>query len=51
MFYPISKGIVKNWEDMERVWAHAFNKELRIATDHPVFITETSLNPKSDCKK
>ncbi|OMJ73231.1 hypothetical protein SteCoe_28105 [Stentor coeruleus] len=40
MSYPISRGIVQNWEDMERVWAHAFNNELRTATDdHPVFIT------------
>lgn len=52
MSYPISRGIVQNWEDMERVWAHAFNNELRTATDdHPVFITEASLNPKSNREK
>ncbi|OMJ68933.1 hypothetical protein SteCoe_33482 [Stentor coeruleus] len=52
MPYPISRGIVQSWEDMERVWAHAFNNELRTATDdHPVFITEASLNPKSNREK
>jgi actin-related protein len=44
--YPIENGIVKNWEDMERIWHHAFFNELRVAPDeHPTLITEAPLNP------
>ena len=25
--YPLEHGIVKNWEDMEKVWAHVYSKE------------------------
>ena len=27
--YPISHGIVTDWEDMEKVWHHTFYNELR----------------------
>jgi actin, other eukaryote len=52
MTYPIEHGVVKNWDDMEKVWTHAFANELRIATDeHHIFITEASLNPKQNREK
>jgi actin-related protein len=28
--YPIETGIVKDWEDMEKVWYHTFFNELRV---------------------
>jgi actin len=28
--YPIAKGIVTDWEDMEKVWHHTFYNELRV---------------------
>merc|ERR1712142_1036288 len=31
--YPIEHGIVTNWDDMEKVWHHTFNNELRISPD------------------
>jgi len=45
--YPLEHGIVKDWEDMERVWAHAYSKEcLSIKSEeHPVLLTEAPLNP------
>ncbi|KAG8367824.1 hypothetical protein BUALT_Bualt16G0112800 [Buddleja alternifolia] len=50
--YPLEKGIVKNWDDMEKIWHHAFHNELRVATEeHPIFLTETSLNPKANREK
>ena len=46
--YPMEHGIVTNWHDMELIWDHAFSNELRVcAADHPVFLTEAPLNPKS----
>jgi len=26
---PIKEGIIRNWEDMEKVWQHTFNNELK----------------------
>ncbi|VDM59985.1 unnamed protein product [Angiostrongylus costaricensis] len=46
---PIQRGIVKNWEDMEKVWQHVFANELRVCvSQHPVLLTEQPLNPKAN---
>ncbi|XP_071959032.1 actin, acrosomal process isoform-like [Antedon mediterranea] len=52
MKYPIEHGIVTNWDDMERVWKHVFNNELRVAPEeHNVLLTEAPLNPKANREK
>merc|ERR1712188_154438 len=28
--YPLEHGIVQNWDDMEKVWRHTFDDELRL---------------------
>jgi centractin len=38
-------GCVRDWGDMERVWAHAYGEMRLSAEDHPVLLTEPALNP------
>jgi len=50
--YPIEKGLVTNWDDMEKLWHHTFYNELRVAPEeHPVMMSETPANPKANREK
>lgn len=49
---PIHHGIVTNWDDLEKIWHHAFYNELKVAPEeHPVLVTEPPLNPKANKEK
>jgi actin len=51
--YPITNGIVTNWDDMEKIWHHTFCYELRVAPEeHPVLLTDSPcFNPKPNREK
>lgn len=43
--YPVHRGIVQKWDDMERVW-HCTFRRLGVAADkQPLLLTEAPLNP------
>ncbi|XP_069895046.1 actin-related protein T1-like [Dipodomys merriami] len=45
--YPIERGVVKRWDDMEKLWDHLFKRELEVKPNkQPVLLTEHALNPK-----
>jgi actin-related protein len=44
--YPIERGIVQNWEDMESIWDYIFKTELKVDPQkHPIMLTEAPINP------
>lgn len=45
MHHPIEQGIIKNWDDIEKIWHHIFYNELRISPEeHPVLIPDSPFN-------
>ena len=47
--YPNEYGVAINWDGMEKIWHHTFYNELRAPPEeHPVMLTENSLNPKAN---
>src|SRR5690349_7567092 len=50
--YPITRGVVSNWDDMEMLLHHAFYTHLCVAPEeHPLFISEAAYNPKTNKEK
>eukprot|EP01047_Picozoa_sp_COSAG01_P085991 COSAG01_NODE_19139_length_1028_cov_1.541442_1_plen_87_part_10 len=50
--YPLSEGVVKNWEDMEILWDYTFGEKLHI--DPPackILLTEAPRNPIKNRQK
>lgn len=44
--YPVTNGIIQNWDDMEELWKYTFNEKLAInPPDHKILLTEPPLNP------
>lgn len=48
--YPMENGIIRNWDDMTRLWEHTFQDELGLADtrDCKILLTEPPLNPKAN---
>ncbi|KAE8720083.1 Actin-related protein 2 [Hibiscus syriacus] len=47
--YPVTNGIVQNWDDMYHVWDHAFYNELKInPSDCKILLTDPPLNPSKN---
>ncbi|KAF9605201.1 hypothetical protein IFM89_014314 [Coptis chinensis] len=50
--YPVSNGIVQNWDDMGHVWDHAFFNELKIdPAECKILLTDPPLNPSKNREK
>merc|ERR1711966_426659 len=55
--YPLEHGVIQNWDDMEKIWKHTFDNELRIVLGADeeaeedvsgVLLTEAPMNPKEN---
>ena len=50
--YPIERGTVTNWEDMELLWQHTFCNKLQVVPEqHRVLLTESPLQPAASREK
>ncbi len=45
--HPIATGVVESWDDMEKVWHHTFDDELRVDPAEAVGILLTEIPVKS----
>ncbi|GJN28149.1 hypothetical protein PR202_gb16238 [Eleusine coracana subsp. coracana] len=49
---PIENGVVRDWDDMEKIWRHTFYDKLNVMPEeHPVLLTEPPRNPKDKREK
>ncbi|XP_066455522.1 actin-1-like [Eleutherodactylus coqui] len=49
--YPVERGVITSWEDMELIWKHSYYCHLKInPSERPALITEPPLNPLSNRK-
>ncbi|XP_052771540.1 alpha-centractin [Mya arenaria] len=51
--HPMEHGIVKDWNDMERIWQYIYSKDQlhTFSEEHPVLLTEAPLNPRRNREK
>ncbi|VDM04795.1 unnamed protein product [Schistocephalus solidus] len=50
--YPVQRGIITDWDDMEKIFDHTFTNKLRVnPEEHQVFLTEPPMNSKENREK
>lgn len=51
--YPLSEGIVNDWNDMEWVWGYAFKNKMKINNfgERNILLTEAACNPRKNWQK
>lgn len=50
--YVIEQGVVKNWDEMEKIWSHIFTKVLEVdPAEHNIMITDAIMSPTNHRQK
>ncbi|XP_028922134.1 actin-like protein 8 [Ornithorhynchus anatinus] len=49
--FPVTRGVVTDWDEMERLWGYVFQKLHARPTKHPVLLTESPKNRAADRDK
>lgn len=50
--YPMERGIVQDWDEMERIIHNTFYEQLRVdPPEHPILMTETRPTPRANREK
>lgn len=49
LVYPISHGIVEDWDAIEKIWSYTFYNDLKVdPSENPVLLTEAPFNPREN---
>ena len=49
---PTQKGIIGNWDHLEKIWYNCYYNELKVSSDeHPALLTEAPMNRKVNREK
>ena len=49
--YPIERGVIVNWNDMEKIWDHTFYNELQVKPEeHPLVLVESVFSRPNGAK-
>ncbi|MBN3301750.1 ACT protein, partial [Amia calva] len=47
--YPMQNGIIRNWDEIEKIWHHTFQHQLHVdPEEHPVLLSEAAMNPREN---
>ncbi|KAM8953129.1 actin-related protein T3 [Pelodytes ibericus] len=50
--YPVEHGVVTSWDDMELIWRHVYQNDLKMNSgERPALVTEAPLNPLTNREK
>ena len=49
--YPINRGIIQNWDSMEKIWEHVFYQLHSYPEECNVMLTQPIMNPKDQAEK
>lgn len=50
--YPVENGIIRDWDDMEKLWDYTFHDKLGVDTrGKKIILTEAPLNPVANRRK
>jgi actin-related protein 2 len=51
--YPMENGIIRNWDDMTKLWEYTLKDQLGLQdyNDSKILLTEPPLNPKANREK
>ena len=49
--YPIEHGIVTNWDDLEKIWHHAYSDLGVSPENYPVLLTDACHGPKGPTER
>ena len=52
LFYPVQNGIIKDFDEMEKIWKYTFSNALKISSeDRNVLISDCPIGPKINREK
>ncbi len=49
LVYPITHGVIEDWDAIEKIWSYTFYNDLKVdPSENPVLLTEAPFNPREN---